>query len=121
LQDLSQCGIRLVLADQTDPDGVGFRQWRAAFYVAGETETALANFLLLLDGFFSWKSKALAREQPFEVHVHPHVSARSAAATVWDDLEYQHYVLEEAQHALHMSLLPKTRHMSNNPTNVTLP
>ena len=28
-------GVRLVVADRTDPDEVGFVQWRVAFYVAG--------------------------------------------------------------------------------------
>ena len=43
-------GIRLVIGDQKDPEGVGFVQWRSVFYVAGD----LINFLLLLDGFFVW-------------------------------------------------------------------
>ena len=37
LEELSKAaGIKLVLADSNDPDSVGFIQWRAAFYVAGE-------------------------------------------------------------------------------------
>lgn len=35
LDEVSKAGIRLTLADATDPDGVGFVQWRVAFYVAG--------------------------------------------------------------------------------------
>lgn len=87
LQDLAQCGVRLVLGDTADPDAVGFKQWRTAFYVAGETETAVTNFLLLLDGFLAWKGRQLAREQPFEVHLYPHISAKSAAVDAWDQLE----------------------------------
>ena len=34
-------GVRFVLTDRQDPDDVGFVQWRAAFYVAGD----LNNFL----------------------------------------------------------------------------
>jgi hypothetical protein len=87
LQDLAQCGVRLVLADTSDPDAVGFKQWRTAFYVAGETEACVSNFLLLLDGFLAWKGRQLAREQPFEVHLHPHTSAKTAAVDAWDLLE----------------------------------
>ena len=36
LQDLQQCGIKLVLTDNQGPDGVGFLQWRPAFYVVGD-------------------------------------------------------------------------------------
>ena len=32
-------GVRLVVADRQDPDGVGFHQWRVAFYVAGDLNT----------------------------------------------------------------------------------
>ena len=35
-QDLGrQLGCRLVVADRTDPEGVGYVQWRTAWYVAG--------------------------------------------------------------------------------------
>ena len=30
-----QLGVRIVVADRTDPEEVGFVQWRPAFYVAG--------------------------------------------------------------------------------------
>ena len=43
-------GVRLVVADRTDPEDVGFVQWRVALYVAGD----LNNFLLLLDDFSEW-------------------------------------------------------------------
>jgi len=37
LADLtSQCGCKLVIADSSDPENVGFVQWRSAWYVAGE-------------------------------------------------------------------------------------
>ena len=36
IQDIErQLGYRLVVADRTDPEGVGFVQWRPAFYIAG--------------------------------------------------------------------------------------
>ena len=38
-------GVRLVVSDRTDPEDVGFAQWRVAFYLVGD----LNNFLLLLD------------------------------------------------------------------------
>ena len=49
LEDLAASGIRLVITDKNDPDGVGFVQWRVAFYVAGREES-LGNFMCLLDG-----------------------------------------------------------------------
>lgn len=61
-------GVRLVVADRQDPDGAGFVQWRVAFYVAGD----LNNFLALLDDWFVFKAKSVAREQPFEVRLLPH-------------------------------------------------
>ena len=30
-----QVGVRLVVADRTDPEEIGYIQWRTAFYVAG--------------------------------------------------------------------------------------
>ena len=38
----------------SDPDGAGFVRWRVAFYVAGSTNEALINLLMLLDGYFVW-------------------------------------------------------------------
>ena len=36
VQDLEgQLGVRITVADRTDPEEVGFVQWRPAFYVAG--------------------------------------------------------------------------------------
>lgn len=55
----------------------------------------MTNFLLLLDGFLTWKGKQLARELPFQVHIHPHISAKSAAAEAWDSFDGCEYVLEE--------------------------
>ena len=43
---LPDLGIRLVIADASDPDGAGFVQWRVCFYVAGDLK-ALHNFLIL--------------------------------------------------------------------------
>ena len=48
LEDLAASGIRLVITDKNDPDGVGFVQWRVAFYVAGG-DASLGNFMCLLD------------------------------------------------------------------------
>ena len=50
LQDLrEQALIKLVITGKEDPDGVGtFVRWHCAFYVAGP-ESALRNFLYLLD------------------------------------------------------------------------
>ena len=83
-------GIRLVIADQKDPDDVGYVQWRCVFYIAGD----LNNFLLLLDGFFVWKEKSIAQSQPFQVEIHPYLDAHEAGH-VWDDLEYKEYSYNE--------------------------
>jgi hypothetical protein len=82
-------GVRLVVADLKDPDSVGFKQWRAAFYVAGD----LKNFLMLLDSFFQYKARLAPSEQPFEVYLHPHTAVD--IASVRDELQYDHYSLEE--------------------------
>ena len=81
-------GVRLVVADRTDPEDVGFVQWRVAFYCAGD----LNNFLLLLDDFFVYKAKAIAREQPFQVQIYPHTGVE---VTVADDFNYEHIELME--------------------------
>ena len=50
-----------MLASAEDPDLVGcFKQWRVAFYVAGEQD-ALENAFMLLDSFFTHRAKMLAR------------------------------------------------------------
>ena len=81
-------GVRLVVADRTDPEDVGFVQWRVAFYCAGD----LNNFLLLLDDFFVYKAKAIAREQAFLVQIYPHTGVE---VTVADDFNYEHIELME--------------------------
>ena len=81
-------GVRLVVSDRTDPEDVGFVQWRVAFYLAGD----LNNFLLLLDDFFVYKAKAIAREQPFQVQIFTHTGVE---VTVGDDFTYEHVELME--------------------------
>ena len=53
LDEVAKAGIRLVVADSNDPDGIGFVQWRVAFYVAG-SEGAVLNWLNLFDDFLVW-------------------------------------------------------------------
>ena len=92
----TRAGIRLVVTSTEDPDGLGcFVQWRTGFYVAG-SEEALQNFIVLLDGFFVWKEKKMAREQAFEVHVHLHL----AITINLDGLGYEHYTLNEPTKSL---------------------
>ena len=81
-------GVRLVVTDKQDPDDVGFVQWRVGFYVAGD----LNNFLLLLDDWFVYKAKNIAREQPFQVRLLPHVGVE---VTVADDFTYEHIDVAE--------------------------
>ena len=63
LQELERAaGVRLVVTDRQDPDDVGFVQWRVGWYA-----TDACNFLRLLDGWFKFKERQLARDQPFQV------------------------------------------------------
>jgi len=61
--------VRLVISDKTDPDGIGFEQWRVAFYCSD-----LANFLLLLDGWLKHKENAVVWDEPLEVEIYPHIN-----------------------------------------------
>ena len=89
LQQLeSAAGVRLVVTDRADPDDVGYQQWRVAFYCVD-----LNNFLVLLDSFWKFKERQSARDQPFEVMLHQHTGIDVSA--IWDDLEYEHYALQE--------------------------
>ena len=68
----AEAGIRLVLANTEDPDGIGsFIQFRVAFYVAGELDSFI-NFFMLLDGYLNFKNKQFARATPFECHIRPY-------------------------------------------------
>ena len=82
-------GVRLVVTDRSDPEDVGFQQWRVAFYCVD-----LNNFLLLLDSFWKFKERQLARDTPFEITLYPHVGID--ISPLWDDLEYEHYALQES-------------------------
>ena len=86
-------GIRLVITDRSDPDDVGYKQWRVAFYAVD-----LPNFLLILDGFFRFKAREASRDQPFQVMLRPHKGIDVSG--VWDDLSYENYTLQEASDAL---------------------
>ena len=86
-------GVRLVVTDRSDPEGVGFQQWRVAFYCVD-----LQNFLMLLDSFWKFKERQLARDTPFEITLHPHTGID--IASLWDDLEYEHYALQEPNDTL---------------------
>ena len=57
-------------ADSTDPDQVGYIQWRVAFYIAG-ADGACLNFRNLLDDFLSYKLKQMAKE--VEIHLYPYL------------------------------------------------
>jgi hypothetical protein len=95
LDDLVSSGIRLVISDKNDPDGVGYIQWRCAFYCAGD-EGSLANFMSLLDQFISFKAHQLAKD--VEIHIHPHSSAEETASedALSGELEYKHYTFHDA-------------------------
>ena len=95
--DLSrQAGIRIVVTSPDDPEGLGcFVRWRTGFYVAG-SEVSLQNFLYLLDRFFIWKEKKMARERPFTVRLHPHAGISIST----DGLGYGHYTLNDPAKSL---------------------
>ena len=90
-------GVKLVVTDRTDPESAGFQQWRVAFYC-----TDAPNFLRLLDGWFQYKEKQMAREQPVQVILHPHT--KIDLGSLEHELSYEHYVINEpaAQLPLHV-------------------
>lgn len=103
LSELQQsCGVKLVIANGEDPQRVGFVPWRPSFYVAGPPEIeTLAGFLNLLDQFFVFKAAKIAKPQPFEVSVHPHIGID--VSTIAEDFEYPHYVINTPAKILPMS------------------
>ena len=92
LDDLGKAGIRLVVADSNDPDGIGFVQWRVSFYVAGE-DGSLLNFFNLWDDFLIFKSKAMAKD--IEAHLWPHSGIGDLEQAKINDLNYEHYTVHE--------------------------
>ena len=90
-------GVRLVVSDKTDPDDAGFVQWRVGFYVAGD----LNNFLMLLDDWFVYKAKATTGEQPFQVHLYPHIGVE---VTNVEDFAYDHIELNEPSPVLPLGI-----------------
>lgn len=77
LQELAEKAfIKLVLADGSDPDQVGFVRWRAAFYIGGEKIEALHNFLFLLDSFFVWVNEG--RTEKVVAALYPYLKANES-------------------------------------------
>jgi len=101
LADLArQALIRLVITNADDPDGVGtYIRWRTAFYCAGSFESLL-NAFLLLDEFFVWKEKQMAKEQPFETHVHLHTDVSIAK----EGVQYENYRWSEPTKSLSIKI-----------------
>jgi hypothetical protein len=62
LDEVAKAGIRLVVADSNDPDGVGFVQWRCAFYVAG-ADGSVMNFMNLFDDYLVWTMHSSVAEE----------------------------------------------------------
>ena len=70
-------------------------QWRVAFYVAGNPDVAVENFFMLLDDFFTFKSKSLAKD--IEIHVRPHKSAAiEVTSDLVESLSYEHLTFHDA-------------------------
>ena len=101
LDDLGKAGIRLVVADSNDPDGVGFVQWRVSFYVAGE-DGSLINFCNLFDDYIVWKTKAMAKD--VETHLWPHIGIDELEQAKIDELNYEHYTVHEPAQESEMPL-----------------
>jgi len=97
ISELAALGITLKITNEEDPDNVGtFVRYRLAFYVAGD-QGSLDNFMALLDGFFCWKQKELAKEKPMDVHIHPHLGIKLNTA---EQLEYDGYTFHEPAKSL---------------------
>jgi hypothetical protein len=57
-------GMKLIINNNKDPDGVGYVPWRIALYVSGGI-TEVKNVLMMLDGFIYWRAeKETARPFP---------------------------------------------------------
>ena len=82
-------GIRLVVTDTRDPDGVGFRPRRAAFYVAGN----LQEFMLLFDSYVCHKAQQMLGEHAFAVHIHQHIGMD--VSKFLQNLKYERYTVED--------------------------
>eukprot|EP00974_Lingulodinium_polyedra_P094858 9193114-Lingulodinium_polyedra.AAC.1 len=91
------CKIKLVITDGNDPDGVGFVQWRIAFYVAGLPGECVNFTVNLLDNFFDHRKKTES-ERPFPALEATYIVTTSANCSVGtEDLE-----------------IPSTLRLSNN-------
>ncbi len=64
--------FKLVVSDGVDPNGVGYKRFRAAFYIVGN-EAFLLRFTFLLLEFVEVVARWRARG-PFDVHIYPHAS-----------------------------------------------
>ena len=73
--------------------GVGFVAWRVSWYVAGEDEASVLNFIALWDDFMVWKCKAMAKD--IQVHIYPHTGLDSFEQAKIDEMNYEHYTLHE--------------------------
>ena len=69
--------------------GVGYVQWRVAWYVAGE-DGSVANFLSLWDDYLVFKTKAMAKD--IELHIFPHTGIDELEQSKMEaELNYEHY------------------------------
>lgn len=90
LRELQEkCGCRLLISDSSDPDEVGFVQWRSAWYVAGESHECIDNMLALINDWLTYKKEQAAKEQPYEVRLYPHVGVQTNAD------EFENWCTEE--------------------------
>jgi len=94
--DLRRAGIKLVVSDGSDPDGVGYKLRRVAFYVVGN-ETSLMDFMGMLFDFVVYKARQRARK-PYDVYVYPHVDIN---LTDFDD---EHIILHAPSKDLPMGI-----------------
>ena len=101
-----------MIADNNDPDNVGFVQWRVAFYVAGEDGCVL-NFLSLFDDYLAWKAsfeceasrqtkktfiawKAKTMAKDIEAHIFAHMGVNELSQEkIETEFNYEHYTVHE--------------------------
>ena len=93
-----QCGCKLVISDSSDPESVGFVQWRSAWYVAGDDTGAVDNMLSLIHEWLCYKAAQAGKDLPYEVRLHPHVGIQLSLA---DD--YDAWVIEDQAATLPLS------------------
>lgn len=94
--ELQRAGIKLVVSDGSDPDGVGYKLRRVAFYVVGN-ETSLTALLCMLFDFVVYKARRHARKL-YDVYVYPYIGINVK------DFDDEHVILHAPSKDLPMGI-----------------